>query len=190
MRAPVIAASRTGPDLVRKIGPRGPSGGEDGGAACFDNVLEAKQRFLCAARAGAADGFVSKEPECARDELAIEALADDDGCAGASEIKRAGQNALVPEAEDLGACALAEGKWGGAQFGDCLEAPGAADKREQRPNEARDNGQNEGGGAKLFAGCGGHWVDFTARTPRERSERSQVDRASGLAAGATRAPPF
>ncbi len=119
----------------------GAVGGEDGGAAAFDDLLEAEQAFARAARAGAAHGFESEELESAGDQFAVEALADDDGGAGAAEVKRAGQDALVPEAEDLGAGAFAEGKRRGAFFGDGLEAPGAADDREQRPDQARNHGQ-------------------------------------------------
>src|SRR5580692_11515455 len=111
--------------------------------AGFDCLLETEQGFLSAARAGTADGLVSEELKGARDQFAVEALADDDGCAGATEIKCAGQNALVPEAEDFCACASAKGKRCGAKFGNGFKAPGATDEREQSPDEARDHGQDD-----------------------------------------------
>src|ERR1039458_2802121 len=85
-------------------------GGEDRGAAGFDDLLEAEQAFTSAARAGAAHGFVSEETESAGDQFAVEALTDDDGCAGAAKVERAGQNTLVPEAEDFSGRSGAEGK--------------------------------------------------------------------------------
>ena len=76
----------------------------------------------------------------------------------------------MPEAKDLGACALAEGKRGGALLGDGLEAPGAADDREQRPDEARNYGQHEAlAQGELFAGCCGHFVDFRAEPSKRGS---------------------
>ncbi len=104
---------------------------------------ESKERLRCAARAGTAHGFVSEELECAGDELAVETLADDDGRAGATEIKRAGQHALMPETEDLGAGAHTKGKRRGTQLGDGLKAPGAAHDGKQGPNKARDKSQQE-----------------------------------------------
>src|ERR1700722_11638487 len=137
--------------------------------AGFDCLLETEQGFLSAARAGTADGLVSEELEGARDQFAVEALADDDGCAGATEIKRAGQDALVPEAKDFGSCSSAEGERRCAKFGDGLETPGATDDREQSPNEARDHGQDDPLAQRelwpcgdLFGAFSGHSVDFTA----------------------------
>ena len=118
-------------------------GGEDCGTAGFDSVLEAEQALARAARAGAAHGFVSEELESARDELAVEALADDDGCAAAAEVERAGQNTLMPEAKNFSGRSGAEGKRRGAFFGDGFKTPGSADDREQHPDEARNNGQHD-----------------------------------------------
>ena len=73
----------------------------------------------------------------------LKALADDDGCAGATEIKCAGQNALVPETENFGSRASAKGERRCAKFGDGFKAPGATDDREQGPDEARDHGQDD-----------------------------------------------
>ena len=139
-------------------------GGQDRGTAGFDDALEAEQPFPCAARAGTAHCLVSEELESASDELAVEALADDDRRAGAAEVKRAGQNTLVPEAEDFSRCSGAEGKRRGSFFGDGFEAPGSADDREQRANEARNYSQRDAlTERKLFAGCVGHFVDFKAQ---------------------------
>src|ERR1700677_842259 len=80
---------------------------EDGGMAGFDDRLEAEEGLLSSARAGTAHGLVTEELESARDQFAVEALADDDRGAGAAEIKRTGQDALVPEAKNLGACSSA-----------------------------------------------------------------------------------
>src|SRR3984957_11682835 len=103
-------------------------GGEDRRVAGFDNLLETEQAFARAARAGAAHGFVSEELKRAGDELAVEALADDDGCPCSAEVKSAGQNALVPEAEDFGGGSGAERKRRCSLFGDGFKAPGAADE--------------------------------------------------------------
>ena len=108
MGAPVSCGEPDGTHLGLVDGAARAVGGEDGGMAGFDCLLEAEQAFASAARAGAAHGSVAEEIEGAGDEFAVEALADDDGCAGATEVKGAGQNALVPEAVDLGSCSGAE----------------------------------------------------------------------------------
>lgn len=136
--------------------------GEDSRVAGFDDLLEAKQAFARAARAGAADGFVSEELKRAGDKLAVEALADDDGCACSAEVESAGKDTLVPEAEDFGGGSGAEGKRCCSLFGDGFKAPGAADDRKHRPDEAGNDGQGDAlPKGELLAGGGGHWVDFT-----------------------------
>ena len=161
MRAPVRCGELDGAQLGAKDRAARTVGGEDRGAAGFNDLLEAKQRLLAAARAGAAHGSVSEELKSARDELAVEALADDDGRAGAAEVKRAGQNTLMPEAEDLGGCSGAAGKRRCAFFGDGFKAPSAANEREQRPDETRNNGQQDAlAEGKLLAGCVGHSSRF------------------------------
>ena len=126
MRAPVIAASLMGPDLGAVDGAARAVGGEDGGMPGFDDLLEAEQTFARAAGAGAAHRFESEDLESPGDQLAVETPADDDGCAGAAKVEGARQDALMPEAEDFGSRADAEGKRHSAGFSDGLEAPGAA----------------------------------------------------------------
>jgi len=81
--------------------------------------------------------------QSSRDEFAVETATDNDGGMGAAEIESAGKDTLVPKAEDFAFGAEAEGKRGGAFFGYGLEAPGAADEGEQRPDQARHDGQRE-----------------------------------------------
>ncbi len=152
-----------GPELGAVDGTTRAVSGEDGGTAGFDDVLETQQTFSRAAGAGAANRFVSEELESPGDELAVETPADDDGCAGAAKVEGARQDALMPEAEDFGSRADAEGKRHSAGFSDGLEAPGAADNREQPPDEPRNHSQHnalpEG---ESGAGRSGHWVDSKA----------------------------
>ena len=74
---------------------------------------------------------------------------------------------MVPETEDFTGCSGAEGKRRCSFFGDGFETPGSADDREQCPDEARNNGQQEalsdgelGAEGKLFGGCDGHSSQF------------------------------
>ena len=132
-------------------------GGEDGGMAALDHLLESQQAFARAAGAGAAHGVKAEELEDARDQFAVEALADEDGGVGAAEVEGAGKHALVPEAEDLRARAFAEGKRRDALLGDDFKAPGAAHEPEQRPNQARNHGQHEA----LAEGEPGSWLRWS-----------------------------
>ena len=118
-------------------------GGEDGGRAALDDLLEAEEAVAAAGGAGAARGMETEELEGAGDELAVEALADDDGGVGAAEVEGAGEHALMPEAEYLGGCAIAFGEGNRAVFGEDFKAPGAADGRQQRPDEAGHEGEDE-----------------------------------------------
>ena len=83
------------------MGPRGPSAVKMAVRAGLDHVLEAQQSLARAAGAGAAHGVEAEELEDAGDQLAVKALADENDGAGAAEVDRAGQHALMPEAEDL-----------------------------------------------------------------------------------------
>src|SRR6266700_6345903 len=51
-------------------------GGEDGRDAALKHALEAEHAFAAGAGTGAADGVESKKPQCAGNELAIKAAAD------------------------------------------------------------------------------------------------------------------
>jgi hypothetical protein len=54
-------------------GTAGAVGGEDGGAAGLDDVLEPQQSLARAARTGAAHGIEAEQLENARDQFAVEA---------------------------------------------------------------------------------------------------------------------
>ena len=98
-----------------------------------------------------------KSSQDARDQLAVEALADEDHGAGVAEVDRAGQDALVPEAEDLGACTSSPRRRG------VTPSSAMTSKRqvrpsepEQRPDHARNDGQHkaldEGESGLVFGG--------------------------------------
>ncbi len=108
MGAPVICGQLDGAHLGLVDGAARAVGGEDGGAAGFDDVGQAEQPLARAAGAGAAHGVEAKHLENAGDQFAVEALADEDDGAGVAEVDRAGQHALVPEAEDIRRGPLAE----------------------------------------------------------------------------------
>ena len=82
------------------------------------HLLQSPQPLARAARTGAAHGVESEQLKNARDQLAVKALADEDHGEGVAEIDSAGQNALMPEAEDFALRARAEGKRRYAFFGD------------------------------------------------------------------------
>ena len=142
------------------MGPRGPSAVKMAGWPLSITRFEPQQAFARAARAGAARSVKAEELERARDQLAVEAAAHDDGGVGAAEVERAGEHALVPEAEDFRARAFAEGKRRGAVLGDDFEAPSAADEPEQCPHQAWRHGQNEAlAEGEPGAGFGGHCLN-------------------------------
>ncbi len=129
-------------------------GGKDGRLAAFDHLRQAQQPFARAARAGAAHGMKAEQAENARNQFAVEALADENGGAGAAVIDGAGQHALMPETENLEPRAQPVEKRGNALFGNHFKAPGEADKRKQRPHHARNHGQHKA----LGEGESGSWL--------------------------------
>jgi hypothetical protein len=145
-------------------------GGEDGGAAALDHVDQAHQAFARASRTGAAHGIEAEHPENAGDEFAVEAAADEDNGARAAEVNGAGEDALVPETVNLGAGFLTEYDGGDAFFSDDAKAPGETENPEQRPHNARNNGQDESlGEGKAWTGAGGHSDDFSCWLPASSS---------------------
>ena len=137
-------------------------GGEDGGAAGFDDVGQAEQPLARAAAAGTAHGIEAKDFENAGNQLAVEALADEDHGAGVAEVDRAGQYALVPEAVDVGRGLLARDGGGDAFRGEDLETPGKAGEPDQRRDDARDDGQDQAlDEGEAGMGFGGHCIDFS-----------------------------
>jgi hypothetical protein len=122
------------------MGPRGPSAVKMAGVPS-SSTRRRPSSPAAAARARAADGAVAEELQGAGDEFAVEALADEDGGVGAAEVEGAGEDALVPEAVDFAAGGEAVEGWGYAFFGEDFKAPSAAYGHQERPDEARDDGE-------------------------------------------------
>lgn len=143
-------------------GATGSVGGEDGGATGVENLLEAEQGLRAAARAGATHGRVAEKLKDAGDEFPVEALADDDGGAGGTVVIGAGEDALMPEAENVPTRGKAVESRGDAFVGDDLKSPGATEGVKQEPDERRHDGQQNSLTEGEWAGrTPGHRLDCT-----------------------------
>ena len=78
-------------------------GGEDGRRFVVEDAAQGDEAFAASATAGASDGAEAEELQGARDEFAVEALADEDCGVCRAEVEGAGQDALVPEGVDFAA---------------------------------------------------------------------------------------
>ena len=150
------ACQLDGADLGLINGAARSVGGKYGRMSAFDHALQSQQAFAGATGTGAARGPESEQLQSARDELAVEAAADNDGCPRMPKVKGAGKHALVPETKNLRSRSLAIREWRGAVLGDGLEAPGVTHQPQERPHHARRHSQNnalaEGECAVGFAG--------------------------------------
>src|SRR5579863_1934455 len=142
--------------------PPGSVRSEDCGASRLDDAFQAKQPFARAAGTRPPDGAKAEHSEHARDHLPVETLTDQDDGPGPTVVVGARQNALVPEAVDLGSSVLAAQNRHNAFFGNYLKTPGAPDDREQDPDQARNNRQPKalGKGEPLVSGCV-HFLAFS-----------------------------
>ena len=98
-------------------------GGEDCGATGLNDLLKSEQAFARITGTGSAYGIEAKHLEDARDQLAVEALADENDCIRFPKVEGTGKHALVPEAVDFRAGLLPEENWSDTLFRDHLEAP-------------------------------------------------------------------
>ena len=85
----------------------------------------------------------AEQLEDARDQFAVEAVADENGGVGAAEVDRARQHALVPEAVDLRARAFAEESGVTPSSAITSKRQVRPMSREQRPHQTRNHGQHE-----------------------------------------------
>ena len=131
-------------------GPARPIGCENGRSSFVENAAQAEDSLLAPAGTGASNGVVAEKLECAGDQFAVEALADEDGRSSAAEVKGARKDALVPEAVDLSAGGKAVKGRGYAFFRNYLETPSAADGHKQSPDKTGDDCQGEALGESEF----------------------------------------
>jgi len=80
----------------------------------------------------------------------------------------------MPEAVDLRPCRLAEEDRGDPVFRHDFEAPGPAEDPQQRPDDARHNGQHDAlAECELWTVLAVHSVDFTSWGEMDRSARGE-----------------
>ena len=137
-------------------------GSEDGRMPGIEDALKTEQSLRTAVRAGATHGRVAEKLKDACDEFTIEALADDDGGVGAAVVVGTGQNTLVPETVDFAAWSETVKGGRNAFVGDDFKSPGATERVEKEPDEARDDGQQDALTEVEWAGgTPGHKLDCT-----------------------------
>ena len=117
--------------------------GEDRGPSRLDDVGQAEKAFARTTGTRTAHGIEAKHPENPCNELAVEALADQDHSAGPAKIKCAGKNALMPKAVDLRSGLFSLSYRDHAGFAGHVEAPRSANHAEQSPHNARNDGQHD-----------------------------------------------